>query len=130
MQGPDSWRAEDHDELAGQFLAVVAEAAKLDRSTLEPLWSGFRRALLLHLEAEELLLIPAYAAEHREEAGALLRDHAFFRAALDDFEASLDARLRHEHLVQAFVERLNAHARSENAGLYAWARGRRTAPAT
>ena len=129
MQSEGSWRVEDHDELAGLFLAVVAEAAKVDHSALEALWSGFRRSLLLHLEAEELLLIPSYSAEHPEEAGTLLRDHAYFRSALDDFEVNLDARLRHEHLVLTFVERLNAHARSENVGLYAWAQGRRRTPA-
>ena len=87
------------------------------------MWTGFRRALLLHIQAEELLLIPEYGLEHPDDAEALMEDHAFFRAALDDFEVHLEVRLRNEHEVRAFTNRLDAHARAEDEGLYVWARG-------
>ena len=82
-----------------------------------------RRALLLHIQAEELLLIPEYGLEQPDDAEALMEDHAFFRAALDDFEVNLEVRLRNEHEVRAFTNRLDTHARAEDEGLYVWARG-------
>src|SRR5215475_5744729 len=108
MESTTRGQTDNHDELGGLFLEAVAEAGKVDRSGLRPIWSGFRRALLLHLEAEELLLIPGFAKEHPVEARALLRDHAFFRAAVDDFEVSLEARLQDQELVQTFKARLDA----------------------
>ena len=124
----DPRRVEDHDELAGLFEDLVAEAGRANRSRIGAMWTGFRRALLLHLQAEELLLIPEYGLEHPDDAEALMEDHAFFRAALDDFEVNLEVRLRNEHQVRAFTNRLDAHARAEDEGLYAWARGRGVAP--
>jgi len=118
----DAGRMEDHDELETLFAQIMAEARKADRSLLEKAWTGFRRALLLHLQAEELLLFPDYSVEHPGEAAALNLDHAFFRACLDDFEVNLGHRLMDAPRVEAFIARLRVHARTEDRGLYAWAR--------
>jgi hypothetical protein len=115
-------RTEDHDELERVFAEIVAGARKADASHLEMAWAGFRRTLLLHLEAEELLLIPGYSIEHSAEATALLQDHAFFRACLDDFDLNPGDRLLDVERVEAFSARLREHAGIEDRGLYAWAR--------
>jgi hemerythrin HHE cation binding domain-containing protein len=119
---PDFGRWEDHDELEKLFDQMVAEAKKADHSRLETAWAGFRRALLLHLQAEELLLFPDYSVEHPAEAAALNLDHTFFRTCLDDFEVNLGRRLMDSARVEAFLARLRVHARTEDRGLYAWAR--------
>jgi hypothetical protein len=116
-------RAEDHDEMEALFARVMAETKTPDRSRLETVWTEFKRALLLHLLAEELLLFPAFSVDHPAETKALKLDHAFFRACLDDFEVNLGHRLIDVGRVEAFLARLRAHARTEDRGLYAWARG-------
>jgi hypothetical protein len=83
--------------------------------------------LLLHLRAEELLLIPDYALEHSAEAAGLLQDHVYFRACLDDFDVNARHRLLDVERVEAFSIRLREHARIEDRGLYAWARCHRLA---
>ncbi len=113
---------EGHDELEKLLGETVAEAGKADRCHLETAWTGFRRALLLHLQAEELLLLPDYAVDHPDAAAALKQDHCLFRATLDDFEVNLELRLLDVNRVQALTARLRAHARTEDRGLYAWAR--------
>jgi hemerythrin HHE cation binding domain-containing protein len=118
----EPWKWDDHDELEKLFDQMLAEAKESDSSGLETAWAGFRRTLLLHLQAEELLLFPAYSVEHPAEATALNLDHAFFRACLDDFEVNLGHRLRDVDRVEAFTSRLRVHARTEDRGLYAWAR--------
>jgi hypothetical protein len=115
-------RVEDHDELEKLFDQTVAEAKEPDSSRLEKAWTGFRHALLLHLQAEELLLFPDYSLEHPAEAAALNLDHSFFRVCLDDFEVNLGHRLKDVDRVEAFAARLRLHARTEDLGLYAWAR--------
>ena len=122
VEKTDAGGLQDHDELETLFDQIMAEAKKADRSSLETAWTGFRRALLLHLQAEELLLFPDYSVDHPAEAAALNLDHAFFRACLDDFEVNLGHRLTDAPRVEAFIARLRVHARTEDRGLYAWAR--------
>lgn len=110
-----------HHELESVFVDALAEARTGNPSELGRVWEGFRRAMLLHLQAEELLLIPDYAREHPDDAAALRLDHAFFRTCLDDFEVNLERRLLDPARVEVFTSRLRVHASSEDRGLYAWA---------
>jgi hypothetical protein len=115
---------EDHDHLEKLFADAVALARQDDRSGLGPMWAAFEHQFLLHLRAEDLLLIPGYAVEQPDTAAALKEDHAFLRAAVIEFGVKPEVRLRSVLEVETFLARLRTHAQAEDSSLYAWAHGR------
>jgi len=111
-----------HARLLRLFDEVIAEIEKDDRSELRELWTIFENALLAHVSAEELELLPGYAEVHPATADVLRQDHQYFRRALTEFGISLDLHLLRAAAVEEFISRLRAHAQNEDRGLYPWAR--------
>jgi len=123
VRRPDRPNALDrhHHELEPRFAALVENAEANDALELRAVWASFERDLIRHLELEEHELFPAFARGHRADADALLAEHADIRRRLLDLGMRLDLHFLRADDVQAFVARLQDHARREGALLYPWA---------
>lgn len=111
----------DHARLAALFRDVLRRLALDDRDETREAWSDFERGLLAHLDAEERLVLPAFAVDHPDEARAIRAEHDGFRARLLDLGVAVD--LHHIRLEDAtsFIRELTDHASRENALMYRWA---------
>jgi hypothetical protein len=106
------------DDLAARVLARVAED---DREDLGDAVTYLQSHILAHFEGEERDVIPAYAHHDPHDARALLADHAAIREALAGLDVATDLHLIRLDAVRALLDKLRAHAKRENAGLYRWA---------
>jgi hemerythrin-like domain-containing protein len=113
--------ASHHRELDRRLEALIACARNADPSELRAEWSAFERELLRHLELEEAEILPSFARHNAVEARAILAEHAEIRNVLLELGLSLDLHLLRAEGVDAFVQRLKAHAHREDTMLYAWA---------
>jgi hypothetical protein len=112
--------SEHHRRLERLFEALLTQTAGGDPVTLRCEWSRFEEELLHHMEFEEVVLLPELAREDPEEAAAIRSEHAGIRRALLDLGVSLDLHALRLEAVETFVQRLRAHARREEQGLYSW----------
>jgi len=113
--------ADHHRELDQHLETLVSRARDGDLGDLRSEWSAFERGLLRHLEQEEAEILPGFARDDAAGAREILSDHARIRSALLELGLSLDLHLLRAEAVQQFVDQLRAHARREEAALYAWA---------
>jgi hypothetical protein len=122
--GPAAYLRGDHDELealAARALAIVEEG---DSEEVRALLASIEKRLCEHMEGEERDLVPRYAEEHPDDAAAVLADHAEFRRIFDELAIAGDLHLVRLERVKELLDRLKAHAKRENAGLYRWAAAR------
>jgi hemerythrin-like domain-containing protein len=113
--------AEHHRDLDRRLDELVSRAQECDATELRCEWTAFERELLRHLELEEAELLPGFAQHDAAGARAILADHAEIRSDLLEMGLNLDLHLLRAEAVESFVQRLKAHARREEAALYAWA---------
>jgi hypothetical protein len=76
--------AEHHRELDACIERLLARVRDGDPTELRPEWSAFERALLRHLEQEEVEILPGFARDNAAQAREILAEHAVIRAALLD----------------------------------------------
>lgn len=115
------WFVADHLLLDTLLEEILGALEAHDAEDLSPLWAGFARRLLRHMDIEERWLLPR-VEEGRGPRGAraLQEEHRYLRArsaGLGDSIASLSVRLDE---VRAFADELRAHASHEDRMLYAW----------
>jgi hypothetical protein len=120
-RSPDRLLSEDHHRLDRLFDALVTRAQGGDPIDLRAEWEVFERGLLRHLELEEHEILPGFARDDPAGAKAILDEHGAIRDALVEMGISLDLHLLRADAVQAFCDRLRAHAAREEAALYRWA---------
>jgi len=113
--------AEDHWRMEQLFSHVVSEASAGDGDRLPQSWNAFERALVAHLEGEELFMIKAFAADHPLDATRILAEHQGIRRRLTEMDVDLDLHCLRADRVAAFVDDLRHHARAEEEMLYPWA---------
>jgi hemerythrin-like domain-containing protein len=116
--------AEHHRELDASIERLLARVRDGDPTELRSEWRAGERALLRHLEQEEVEILPGFARDRAIEARAILADHAGIRGALLDLGVNLDLHLLRVEEVERFVAQLRAHAKREEAALYTWAQTR------
>lgn len=115
---------EDHRRMEQLFSEVVTEAASGDGERLRRSWNTFERALVAHLESEEMFLIKPFAADHPLDAARIMSEHHGIRRRLAEMGVDLDLHCLSAEHVAAFVEDLRHHARNEEDVLYPWTAGR------
>jgi hemerythrin-like domain-containing protein len=113
--------AEHHRELEGCMERLLARVRDGDPAALRAEWSAFERALSRHLEQEEAEILPGFARDDAAGARQILADHGEIRGALLGMCINLDLHLLRAEQVEDFVAQLKAHAKREEAALYAWA---------
>jgi hypothetical protein len=105
------------EHLYQQLLDAMAASSPDVRA----LWNELSDRLHAHMEAEERYLLPSFARVDRDEARALLRDHAYIRDQLLELGVAVDLHqlsFVHSH---ELIARLRAHAIREDRLMYRWA---------
>ncbi|MEW5742735.1 MAG: hemerythrin domain-containing protein [Myxococcota bacterium] len=111
----------DHRELEALFQRLLDAFAANAREDTQALWTELQHRLISHLEAEEQLLFPHFAAVNPAEVEALKEEHRQLRRQLDELGVGVDLKLVRAEVAKAFIEALEAHACREDALLYQWA---------
>jgi hemerythrin-like domain-containing protein len=111
---------DDHADIETLVEDVRAAAqANVDVRTLGALWSRFARALEAHIDMEERVLFSLLEG-HEPELAELAREHAWFRRELDRLTVAAELHALRDDALEAFLDRLRAHADREEATLYAF----------
>jgi hemerythrin-like domain-containing protein len=119
--GPRLLLAEHHREIENACMALLGRTYADEPRALVAQYRTFERAITEHLEAEEHLILPAYALDAPDDAQALRSDHDTIRLALTRVGIEVELHLVRAHTVEALVDALRAHAAREDAGMYPWA---------
>ncbi len=108
----------DHAHL-DKMLTTVAQSVRDDAlADAEARWNELETALLAHLDAEEMFVIPLLMAVNRDEARAIPTEHAEIRGVLGDIGIAFELHTVRADAIDAFCERLRAHAAHEEFLLY------------
>ncbi len=112
---------DDHERL-DVMLASILELARGDsQAELIGVWGVYEDALLAHLDAEEMFLLPGLV-EHDPVLGAGIgEDHAKIRSFLADVGVGLELHIVREERMLELARFLRAHAKLEEQPLYLWA---------
>jgi hemerythrin superfamily protein len=121
MKGLFNALREDHARLEALFDTLLNAAHVRDAVATQEAWTDFERALNLHLEAEELHMLPIFDRVDPAEAHRIRTEHQTIRSLLADIGVEVDLHLVGEEKVTEFVRFLRAHAAREESWLYAWA---------
>lgn len=113
--------ARDHAQLDARFRDLLAAFETDARDDVARLWNEFDSELRAHLLFEEEHLLPTFLDFNAPEALALLREHQSIRDKLLALGVGVDLHATRQEQVAAFVCALRAHAKREDALLYAWA---------
>ena len=111
----------DHRRLESLFERLLDAFEAGDQIEMRRIWGLLEPALLGHLEAEELHLLPAFSRVDEQAARGLRGDHEDFRKRLAELGAALDIHIVRLEVARAFIEALREHARKEDDLLYRWA---------
>jgi hypothetical protein len=84
-------------------------------------WRAFERALLAHMDGEEMYLLPRFAEVDTSAAGRLREEHAVIRAELGAIAMALELHIARKPMFDALEKRLREHAKAEDMLMYAWA---------
>ncbi len=113
--------ASHHVRLHALFEDLLRRLALDDRDETRAAWNEFERALVAHLDAEESLMLPAFAAAQPEEAAAIRAEHEKIRAKLLELGVAVDLHYIRADVAADFVRMLREHAAREDSLMYRWA---------
>ena len=119
--GPRILLADHHRELETACSALLGCAYEGCPRTLIKQYRKFERAVREHLDAEETIILPAFAAHAPEEARSLGLEHAAIRKLLLQIGVEVELHLLRLETVKHLIETLHAHAAREDAWMYPWA---------
>jgi hypothetical protein len=111
----------DHRALDKLFDALLKDIREGDPRVCQESWGRFERALLDHIDAEEVFLLPSFERIDAAETAALRQEHATLRHLLADMGVRLELHALKEENVKRLVVALRTHAAREDALLYKWA---------
>jgi hypothetical protein len=92
-----------------------------DPQELVAAYRRFEREMLDHLDIEEKMLLPGYAAYAPDDAHKLLEEHGELRQLLYRLAIDVELHTVRAQSVNKLVARLREHAAHEDEGLYTWA---------
>ena len=81
----------------------------------------FERAILEHLEAEEVDILPEYATYAAGDVRAIRYEHATIRRLLSDIGLDAERQQLRAAALDRLIDILRAHAAHEHATMYVWA---------
>jgi hemerythrin superfamily protein len=111
----------DHIALDRLFDRLLRDMSGGDAATCQTSWAEFETALLDHLEAEEVFLLPAFDRIDKNEANGIRQDHATIRHLLAEMGVRLELHAVKKEHVERLIDSLRRHASREEAALYRWA---------
>jgi hypothetical protein len=83
-------------------------------------WRSFLEELLLHLDAEECSMLPAFDRVKPEACASIRSDHARIRRAAEVVTRSFERRSPDEWALRDLLHLLALHGRMEENDLYPW----------
>jgi hypothetical protein len=100
---------------------LLARAHSDDSPTLAVWFRTFERALLDHLEAEEVAILPDYATYAPSDARAIRHEHTMIRQLLLGIGVEIELHQVRVETIAKLVDILRAHAAHEDTAMYPWA---------
>jgi hypothetical protein len=113
--------SQDHEQLDALLAQLAQEAEACDRDALLATWAVLEGRLIRHMEAEERYLLPLVEAQSPAEVALTRAEHARIRDLLCELGVAVELHTVRETDVRKLIELLQAHARREEAALYALA---------
>ena len=106
----------DHAALERSLVQLGNAAEGASARELDAIWRAFESELSRHLALEEECMFPL--VEDARKLEELREDHAAIRRDLDELGLSVQLHAIRKPAIDAFIERLRAHAATEDAMLY------------
>ncbi len=121
QNGPQLLFAEHHRSLRRAAEDLMARAHEDDCFSLVAEFRAFEKQILEHVQAEEDIVLPAYAVAFPEEAAEIRRGHAAIRKQLE--QTALDCELHSIRIeaIRDLLAKLEDHAKYEDQTMYPWA---------
>lgn len=119
--GPRLLLADHHRRIEEACCALRACAQADEPRALVEQYRVFEQAVLDHLEAEETMILPDYAADHPEDAYAIREGHAEIRTLLFRIGVEVELHIVRLETLQGLIDKLHAHAAREDGSMYPWA---------
>jgi iron-sulfur cluster repair protein YtfE (RIC family) len=111
-----------HHERIERLLGELRhEAYGEDPRALCAAWARLDRELQAHLCDEESYILPEFARAHPDDARAILADHAELRRLVAAIGVDVELHAVRAPTIEELAERLQQHARREDAVMYPWA---------
>jgi hypothetical protein len=108
----------DHTRLDA-MLTMVARSVREDAlEDAKARWGELEVALLAHLDAEEMFVIPPMMALDAPQAREIVAEHGEIRCSLGDIGIAFDLHMVRADAIDAFCARLRAHAAHEELLMY------------
>jgi hemerythrin-like domain-containing protein len=109
---------EDHRHLRMLLDRLVASVRAEDREAAATAWARVEKALLKHLDVEEMFVFPTLVQSHAKEVEALLREHALLRKGIGVIGLALDLHTARAESIEEFCAVLREHAEREESLAY------------
>lgn len=110
----------EHAELDGALERLIEAFGSGDRDVARIALRELDERLRAHLGLEEEIFLPAFSDFDPVEAERLRDEHRAIRATVDELVIGSDLHLTRLPMIRELADRLRAHARREDAGLYRW----------
>jgi Hemerythrin HHE cation binding domain len=111
----------DHLQMTASLARLVDFAEASDRELLREEWDALEPRVLVHLDAEEMFLLPGFEKAHPADAARVRDQHAQIRTQLGAIGIAVDLHLLRADMVTDFRDLLLEHVAEERRGLYPWA---------
>lgn len=113
--------SQDHEQLDALLMQLAEDAKACDRDALLATWAVLEGRLIRHMEAEERYLLPLVEAQSPAEVALTRAEHLRIRDLLCELGVAVELHTVRETDIRQLIELLQAHARHEEAALYALA---------
>ena len=108
----------DHARIEELLTRAACSVREDSIEVAEARWNELEEALLGHLDAEELYVIPQLASANEEEADRLVKEHTRIRGDLGDLGIAFELHTLRAEMIDAFCARLREHAAHEEVLMY------------
>jgi uncharacterized protein (TIGR02284 family) len=118
----------DHVEFEASLERLRAFMVAGDAELARGEWDELEGAILRHIDAEEMFLLPAFAREEPVEAATLQSEHAEVRRHMGEIGVALDLHTLRLEQIDEMFRAVARHIARESRTLYAWADQGRNRP--
>jgi hypothetical protein len=119
--GPRLLLADHHREIEQASKALRACTSEGCPRALIEQYRVLEHAVLEHLEAEEVVILPDYTRYDPEAAYAIRDEHAAIRKLLFEVGVEVELHVVRPETLQRLIDTLHAHGAREDVSMYPWA---------
>jgi hypothetical protein len=111
----------DHQSDETLLESLLAALAANDHPNASRIWKAFETGLVVHLEAEEKLLMPGLLVARERDTRVLIQEHRHIRARVTGLGNGWVLGVMSPSTLRDFMDEMRAHAKTEDRLLYQWA---------